>query len=283
MWTGNSLVHTLANYTREDVVPSYKVIFPFEANFDPVPAQKFFYGHRITTVWLSIVYVAAVFGGQHLMRSKTEFRLRNALVVWNAALALFSIVGTLRSLPELAHVVAYKGFGYSVCIPSFFEDDSVAGFWTVMFAMSKVPELLDTAFIVLRKRPLIFLHWYHHITVLMYTWYAVSCVIGTGRWFITMNYIVHSVMYSYYAFRAKGIRIPKFVSMVITALQILQMVIGCVVNGVAYKIRFIDGIEACRISSTDVLSSLLLYASYLYLFASFFRESYFKKSSRKTE
>ncbi|CAG0924746.1 unnamed protein product, partial [Notodromas monacha] len=146
-----------------------------------------------------------------------------------------------------------------------------------MFAISKVPELLDTAFIVLRKRPLIFLHWYHHITVLMYTWYAVSCVIGPGRWFVTMNFIVHSVMYSYYALRARGIHTPKAVSMIITTMQILQMAIGCVVNATAYKIRFVDGIEACRISWNDILSSLLLYSSYLYLFALFFRNSYFKK------
>ena len=31
---------------------------------------------------------------------------------------------------------------------------------------------MDTAFIVLRKRKLIFLHWYHHATVLLVCWYA---------------------------------------------------------------------------------------------------------------
>lgn len=36
----------------------------------------------------------------------------------------------------------------------------------------QVPELVDTLFIVLRKKPLIFLHWYHHITVLLFCWHA---------------------------------------------------------------------------------------------------------------
>ena len=53
---------------------------------------------------------------------------------------------------------------------SYIEDDKVSGFWATMFVLSKVPELGDTIFIVLRKQPLIFLHWYHHATVLVYSW-----------------------------------------------------------------------------------------------------------------
>jgi elongation of very long chain fatty acids protein 6 len=36
---------------------------------------------------------------------------------------------------------------------------------------SKVPETIDTLFIVLRRQKLIFLHWYHHATVLVYCFY----------------------------------------------------------------------------------------------------------------
>ena len=36
---------------------------------------------------------------------------------------------------------------------------------------------------------------------------------AAGRWFIMMNYFVHSIMYTYYAITAIGYRLPKIVSM----------------------------------------------------------------------
>lgn len=82
---------------------------------------------------------------------------------------------------------------------SFIEQDKVSGFWTWMFVLSKLPELGDTVFIVLRKKPLIFLHWYHHITVLLYTWYSFTEYTSSARWFVVMNYCVHRcVLYQLY-------------------------------------------------------------------------------------
>uniref|UniRef100_A0A1B0D5J0 Elongation of very long chain fatty acids protein n=1 Tax=Phlebotomus papatasi TaxID=29031 RepID=A0A1B0D5J0_PHLPP len=108
----------------------------------------------------------------------------------------------------------------------FIEQDKVSGFWTWLFVLSKLPELGDTIFIVLRKQPLIFLHWYHHITVLMYSWFSYTEYTASARWFIVMNYCVHSLMYSYYALRAMRFHPPRFISMLITTLQLTQMVIG---------------------------------------------------------
>ena len=43
---------------------------------------------------------------------------------------------------------------------------------------------------------------YHHLTVMCYGFYTFSVFPSTGRWFMVMNYCVHSIMYSYYALRA---------------------------------------------------------------------------------
>ena len=67
----------------------------------------------------------------------------------------------------------------------------VARFRITIFCISKVPELIDTLFIVLRKQKLIFLHWFHHATVLIYAWYSYHDWTASGRWFVFMNYTVH--------------------------------------------------------------------------------------------
>eukprot|EP00959_Pyramimonas_sp_CCMP1952_P446462 9347841-Pyramimonas_sp.AAC.2 len=39
-----------------------------------------------------------------------------------------------------------------------------SGLWVGLFIYSKIPELLDTVFLVLQKKRVIFLAWFHHTT-----------------------------------------------------------------------------------------------------------------------
>ncbi|KAI4888524.1 hypothetical protein NFI96_034164 [Prochilodus magdalenae] len=55
-----------------------------------------------------------------------------------------------------------------------------------------------------------------------------------GGWFMTMNYMVHALMYSYYTIKASGLRLPKPCAMVITVMQILQMAMGLTVLALVY-------------------------------------------------
>lgn len=56
-------------------------------------------------------------------------------------------------------------------------------------------------FAVLRKRPLIFLQWYHHVVTMSSVWILGPMVEPICRWYMVLNYGVHSLMYPYFAFK----------------------------------------------------------------------------------
>lgn len=156
--------------------------------------------------------------------------------------------------------------------------DKVSSFWTFLFILTKLPEFGDTIFIVLRKQPLIFLHWYHHILTLIYSWYGFKEFTPTARWFTVMNSAIHSLMYSYYALKALKVRIPRSISAIITTAQITQMAIGCYVNYRTYQFLWSDA--PCNISLTNVTFSSLMYISYFILFGNFFYQSYVNRKTK---
>jgi elongation of very long chain fatty acids protein 6 len=124
--------------------------------------------------WLSIpyaiFYIIIVFIGQTWMTKRNKkFELREALIAWNTFLAIFSFWGACRCVPELLYSLNKHGLQHSLCNPIL--KQGVTGLWLWLFIISKVPETIDTLFIVLRRQQLILLHWFHHASVLVYCFY----------------------------------------------------------------------------------------------------------------
>ena len=133
-----------------------------------VRALEATFDHQWATLWVeenwgwlclsvSVTYLGLVFQGKAWMEDRAPFHLRGPLALWSAGLAVFSMFGFARTAPELAATLAAGGLEGAVCRSSLDNRAMVA--WSWLFTVSKLVELGDTLFIVLRKQRLVFLHW----------------------------------------------------------------------------------------------------------------------------
>lgn len=215
------------------------------------------------------------------MKDRKEFDLRLLLAAWNALLSSFSFIGMFRTVPFLLASVISKPYYDTICKSPTDEGgygNGPVGFWVMLFIFSKVPELIDTVFIVLRKKKLIFLHWYHHVTVLLYCWHAFSTLAGTGLYFVAMNYSVHAVMYGYYCLQAVNMLPKSFPTVLITVAQITQMFVG---TGVCISAWFFKlSYQPCENETSNLVAGGVMYGSYLYLFCDFAFGRYLRKKDK---
>jgi len=142
--------------------------------------------------------------------------------------------------------------------------------WLTGFFFSKLVELGDSFWLILCNRNIIFLHWFHHLTTLWYVLYCMYFFPTSGAIFAFINLNVHSIMYLYFSGSIHPKRLSVFPPHIITIAQIVQMIIGVVVN--------LSHFFICRPDVLDVFG-LAMYTSYFFLFYEFFQTKY-KKSNQ---
>ncbi|XP_008843853.1 elongation of very long chain fatty acids protein 3 [Nannospalax galili] len=251
--------------------------YNFEMSWDLRP---FLEEYWVASFLIVLIYLLLIIVGQNYMKARKGFNLQGPLILWSFSLAIFSILGTVRMWSYMGTLLFTMGLKQTVCFTSYIEDNIVR-FWSCVFLLSKIVELGDTAFIILRKRPLIFVHWYHHSTVLLFTSFGYKNRVPSGGWFMTMNFGVHSIMYTYYTLKAAKVRHPSMLPMVITSLQILQMVMGTIFGILNYIWRKEKG---CYTTTGHFFWSFMLYGTYFILFAHFFQKAYLRpKVKAKTK
>lgn len=224
-----------------------------------------------------ILYGIAIYAGKKYMANRKPFQWRNAMALWNLFLCVYSFIAAVRLLPPLLHNLATMSVRDNLCTyPEERYARGSAGFWGQTFVYSKFFELIDTLFIIVHKKPLIFLHWYHHVTVLVYTWYGYHHGAPAGPIFMTVNCLVHFIMYGYYFLMTIKMK-PKWMNaMFITVSQIAQMVVGVAASlgSLYYFVTVGDEETPCEIKPGNLVAAFLMYGSYLFLFLQFFVNRY---------
>lgn len=252
-----------------------RTVTSYEKSYTPIVVRDKMVENPWIPVTAIIMYGVFIVIGRAYFKNRQPVSWRKALALWNLGLSVFSAIGFCRILPHMLHNFYHYSLSEFFCFDpeSMYGSDPVTGMWMQLFVLSKFPELLDTFFIVVHKKPLIFLHWYHHISVLAYCWHSYVFKAPPGIIFAVMNYAVHAIMYFYYFLMAVKLKPKWFNSMYITAAQISQMVVGVIVTALGFIIPPMYG-DNCNLKKDNNTAAMIMYGSYLMLFLQFFFKRY---------
>jgi len=242
--------------------------------------------HTYELPFISVVlYLLMVFLLPRLLKDSKPKRLAFVMGLWNlslSVLSLFIVIGV--GIPYFTTLFK-KGLYETVCDPNkeLYRGASVLLYWSYIFALSKYAELLDTLFLILKNpnRPVMFLHWYHHTTVLLFTWFAEYWRFSVGFVFIFVNAVVHTFMYWYYFQLGRGVKVSW--GKALTVGQILQMFLGIAANGYWMYQWYLGNECGCDNPKVIMWACIVMYGSYLLLFIWFFMERYAPAKGRRTK
>ena len=137
----------------------------------PPSPSPLYLDHRVADLWMSENYALplgvlglyalhmVVLGHVMDKREKPPSWVKPLKAAWDSFLAVMSGLGAVQMVPKLLAALQAKGFAGEVCTSTLQVEDPVM----YLFMLSKFLELFDTTLILLSKKKLIFLHWYHHM------------------------------------------------------------------------------------------------------------------------
>uniref|UniRef100_A0AC34RJ24 Elongation of very long chain fatty acids protein n=1 Tax=Panagrolaimus sp. JU765 TaxID=591449 RepID=A0AC34RJ24_9BILA len=252
----------------------------FLAEYDYGAAKQWCIEHEGFLVKSVILYVVSIFGIKYVMRDRKPFDLQQPLIIWNAILATFSILGFVLLTPTFLKVVYEHGLSYTYTNVSELHTGKIAGYWTFLWVVSKMPEFLDTIFIVLRKKPLMFMHWYHHALTGYFAFVNFYEDNAYMIWVVYLNYFIHSFMYSYYGLRALRFKVPPQVAQLITGAQIVQFLITHAVM-IHLAILSLTTNEKYDVTFRGFAIGAFMESTYLLLWFRFYYISYLASGGKK--
>ncbi|KAK8792863.1 hypothetical protein WA158_005027 [Blastocystis sp. Blastoise] len=246
--------------------------FRYEQNVTPLTNPYFVYG-------IISFYVVSIFFLQKYMKDKPPLDVKYFTIVHNFILVVLSGYLTYGISSVVFPYIYKNGFRNSFCNPELHNNGYLHMLYYLNYLL-KFYEHIDTYILIVKKKNVIFLHWYHHALTAILT-YVQQNTYTTVQWVpILANVFVHVMMYSYYLF--SSLKINVWWKQYITQLQILQFVIDITIC--AYTaIQLYTYPDTCPGQYSAIWTGIPILSSYLVLFLDFFKKSYLKKKVIKTE
>eukprot|EP00123_Amoebidium_parasiticum_P012619 comp21477_c0_seq1/m.29734 comp21477_c0_seq1/g.29734 ORF comp21477_c0_seq1/g.29734 comp21477_c0_seq1/m.29734 type:complete len:267 (-) comp21477_c0_seq1:687-1487(-) len=255
-----------------DPFDSYANTFQWKPGTTPFSDLQFIAG-----TW--VVYWTTILVLKWWMRDRPAFSLTGAVCVHNLILMVWSAVMCAWVVTDMLNMIDLNTWDVRriFCLTEVeaenSKDVSLNRYWFHLYVyyLSKFYELLDTVILVLKKRPVIFLHWYHHSIVIAMVWLWLECKPSYSSIGMFANTLVHVFMYYYYMCAA--LKWSVWFKRHITSMQIVQFFSSFVLwlPTLRYHTQ-----APCAGMSAHMFSALCN-ASFLYLFVRFRENAYKKK------
>lgn len=250
--------------------------FNFKVNEVPLSSSN-------TVLLIISLYYTLIFGGQHVLKGTKSFKLNALFQLHNFFLTTVSLILLILLLEQIIPIIHKNGLFFAICDAGALTQPIMTIYY--INYLIKYFEFLDTFFLVLKHKKLTFLHTYHHgaTALLCYTELVGYTTISWVP--ISLNLAVHVLMYWYYFLSARGIRV--WWKQLITIFQILQFILDLafIYFSTYTKLVHYSGIDLpycgdCFGSVTSNLAGCFIISSYLFLFISFYIETYRHKSTK---
>jgi len=222
------------------------------------------------------VYLLMLSVIKKLLEKRKGFDLRLAVACHNGFLGVLSLVMLIGIINSIVWRSLTTSFWESWCMPGRSHTTGDGCFWEYVFYVSKYYELLDSVFLALRKKPLTFLHVYHHFIVIPLFW-AYNSTYTFGHWMLIVpNTAVHVFMYYYYTIATYGYKVwwKKY----LTIAQISQFLVDLSVTWPFYPLQYFYGTN-CSTEMWTLHFGQLIGITFAYLFYQLYKEAYLNNNN----
>ncbi|XP_075223932.1 very long chain fatty acid elongase 7-like [Lycorma delicatula] len=194
----------------------------------------------VPVIVILVIYLLTVLKiGPKFMEKREPYNINAIMMVYNLYQIIYNsyFVGLVLLNREVQRYVIEHFCRPLHYTKNPFNDEFYYGSWCFLF--SKIVDLLDTFFMVLKKKNshITFLHLYHHTTMVSGSWISIKYMRGEqGIIPCAINCGVHVIMYTYYFLAALGPEVQKYLwwKRYLTKIQIAQFIIVIAFFGYLY-------------------------------------------------